>query len=126
MASMNLRVASSRSRAWAAGDCRSSRGSRVFAFGQPGEREAPLEQAGAAPIELVLHEPRHGLEEVHLVADLKRAGLRVAVMPERRSPRSACSSSVIDIGMGVSSVVSVGVLVPEALVVGDRADAGSA
>jgi hypothetical protein len=47
----------------------------IFAIGQAGEGVAPLEQTGAAPIELVLHEPRHRLEKIHLVlGHLERAG----------------------------------------------------
>ena len=50
---------------------------QVASLGQARQRIAPVEQARAAPIELVLHEPGEGFDEVHFVGgDLEGARLQ--------------------------------------------------
>jgi hypothetical protein len=41
---------------------------QILALRQAREREAPIQQPRTASIELILHEPGEGLEEIHLVA----------------------------------------------------------
>lgn len=69
-----------------------------------------------------MHEPREGFDEVHFVGgDLEARACRVAVMPDSRRLRSARSSSVIDIAIGIL-LVNLGERLPERLVRGEIAD----
>ena len=58
-----------------------------LAFGEPGVAEAPLKQAAAAPIELILHEPGEAFEEVAVLgSDLQ--GALAQPLDKRQEPQS--------------------------------------